>query len=532
MHEKNHIIAIDSGTQSIRAVLFNREGEMLAIEQAQLEPFFSLQPGWAEQRAEDYWLKLCLVCRGLMSKIDIDASQIRCIGLTSQRNTVIAVDEQGQALRPGIIWLDQRTVANRPPLGKGWSLLVGLLGQTEEITYACKNSKFLWIKQNEPEVYRKTHKFVQSTGFFVRKLTGEFRDSYGMNAGILPFDYKKLTWYGPLFQFFYDALGMERRHCVDLVAPDQVIGHITMQAAAETGLPEGLPLVVGAGDKQCELLGAGGGIDPTIGVISFGTGTSMEVISKKYLRDSKLRFFTWPAALPGKWVLEMFIMRGFWMVTWFKREFGHHEAITAAERGVAPEVVLDEVIRDIPPGSMGLMLQPHWSPTVYNKFVKGAIFGFGDVHTRAHVYRAILEGLCFELRQMQEVAQKRTGVALRELRVGGGGSRSDVAVQIAADMFNLPTSRMATSEIAALGAAIDAAVATGLYPDFDAAVAGMVRKGKTFLPDAKNHQIYSQLFHEVYKTSFATMEPIYASIARITGYPSHDERGSRSRTQG
>jgi sugar (pentulose or hexulose) kinase len=522
MLEKNYIIAVDSGTQSVRAVLFDRDGKLVDMEQANYEPYFSLQPGWAEQSAQDYWLKLCQVCRTLMARITIDSRQIRCIGLTSQRNTVIAVDEQGEALRPGIIWLDQRTVANRQPLGFGWSMLIGLLGQSEEVNYACKNSKFLWIKQNEPEIYRKTHKFVQSTGFFVHKLTGEFRDCYGMNAGILPFDYKSLKWYGPSFQFFYDALGMERKHCVDLYAPDQVLGHITAKAAAATGLPEGLALVVGAGDKQCELLGAGGGTDPHIGVISFGTGTSMEVISSKYLRDSKLRFFTWPAALPGKWVLEMFIMRGFWMVTWFKREFGHHEAIVAAERGIAPEVVFDEVVREIPPGSMGLMLQPHWSPTVYNKFVKGSIFGFGDVHTRAHIYRAILEGLCFELRLLQEVVQRKTGTPLRELRVGGGGSRSDVAVQIAADMFNLPTSRMATSEIAALGAAIDAAVATGLYPNFDAAVVGMVRKGRTFEPDAANHRIYSQLYHEVYKKSFATMEPIYRSIAKITGYPKHD----------
>lgn len=522
MLAKNYIVAIDSGTQSVRAVLFNKEGELVAMEQVEYEPFFSQQPGWAEHRTEDYWDKLCRVCRGLMNKIDIDPRQIRSIALTSQRNTVIPVDEQGNALRPAIIWLDQRTVTGLQPLPARWRLALKVTGQTGEVDYARRHSIFLWIKEHEPEVYRKTHKFVQATGFFVRKLTGEFRDSYGMNAGILPFDYKNLKWYGKSFQFLYDALGIQPRHCVDLYRPDQVLGHITAQAAAATGLPEGLPLVVGAGDKQCELLGAGGGTDPTIGVISFGTGTSMEVISNKYVRDSKLRFFTWPAALPGKWVLEIFIVRGFWMVTWFKREFGHHEAIVAAQRGVAPEVVLDEVIRDIPPGSMGLMLQPHWSPTVNNKFVKGAILGFGDVHTRAHVYRAILEGLCFELRHMQEIVQKKNGVPLRELRVGGGGSRSDVVVQIAADMFNLPASRMATSEISALGAAIDAAVATGLYPSFDAAVAAMVHKGKTFQPDAQTHRIYSQLFHEVYKKIFSTMAPIYRSIARITGYPAHE----------
>jgi sugar (pentulose or hexulose) kinase len=329
-----------------------------------------------------------------------------------------------------------------------------------------------------------------------------------------------MRWYGAAYDFIYNALGIERRHCVDLSAPDKILGYITPRAAQETGLPEGLPVVVGAGDKQCELLGAGA-IDPSIAVISFGTATAMEVITRKYISDKQLRFFTWPAALPSAWDIEMFIYRGFWMVTWFKQEFGHREAIEAQKRGVAPEVVLDEVIRDIPPGSMGLMLQPYWSPTVNNNYAKGAIIGFSDIHTRAHIYRAIFEGLCFELRRLQEIVQKQTGIAITEIRVGGGGSQSDVVVQIAADMFNLPVSRMATSEIAALGAAMDAAVGTGMYATFEEAVAAMVRKGRTFQPDPHNHRIYTRLFHSAYKTSSRVMEPIYRRIARITGYPAN-----------
>jgi sugar (pentulose or hexulose) kinase len=502
-------------------VLFDRHGRVVALEQAQYEPYFSLAPGWAEQKTEDYWSKLCQVCRGLMAKISIDPREISGIGLTSQRNTVIPMDKHGNALRPGIIWLDQRTVKDVPPLGKAIKFAVNLAGQAEALLYAQKNSKFLWIKQHEPEVYRNTHKFVQASGFFVRKLTGEFRDSYGMVAGIYPFNYKALRLYGRGFQFIYDALGIERRHCVDLYPPDKVLGHITAHAARATGLPEGLPLVVGAGDKQCELLGAGA-LDPGTAVISFGTGTAMEVITHKYIKDSQLRFFTWPAALPKAWDIEIFINRGFWMVTWFKQEFGHREALEAEKRGVAPEVVLDEVIRDIPPGAMGLMLQPYWSPTVKNKYAKGAIIGFGDIHTRAHIYRAIFEGICFELRRLQEIVQQKTGIAIREIRVGGGGSRSDVAVQIAADMFNLPTARMDTYEISALGAAIDAAVGTGMYATFDEAVASMVRKGKTFDPNPQTHRIYSQLFKEVYKKSFDTMDPMYRKIAKITGYPPED----------
>ncbi len=521
MQAKNYIIAIDSGTQSIRAVLFDRHGTEVAIEQAEYEPYFSLAPGWAEQHTEDYWTKLCRVCLGLMAKIDIDVNQISGIGLTSQRTTVIPMDQDGNALRPGIIWLDQRTVANVPPLNPAIAFVMRLAGLLDSIRYAQKNSKFLWIKQNEPEVYRKTHKFVQVTGFFVRKLTGEFRDSTGMVCGIQPFDYKALRWYGKGYDFIYDAFAVERRHCVDLYPPDKVLGHITREASVATGLPEGLPLVVGAGDKQCELLGAGA-IDPSIAVISFGTATAMEVITRTYISDSDLRFFTWPAALPNAWDIEMFIYRGFWMVTWYKQEMGLREALEAEKRGVAPEVVLDEVIRDIPPGSMGLMLQPYWSPTVGNKYAKGAIIGFGDIHTRAHIYRAIFEGICFELRHMQEIVQKKTGVPIREIRVGGGGSRSDVVVQIAADMFNLPASRMATSEISALGAAMDAAVGTGMYANFDDAVAAMVKKGRTFEPNPQNHHIYTRLFNDVYKKTFSTMEPVYRRIAQITGYPAED----------
>jgi sugar (pentulose or hexulose) kinase len=518
---KNYIIGIDSGTQSVRAVLFDRDGTQIALEQIDYEPYFSLSPGWSEQRPEDYWTKLCQVCRALMEKIEVDRREIAGIGLTSQRNTIIPVDEAGNALRPAILWLDQRMVADLPPLGKLIDYGAHLIGQGETLRYARKNSKFLWIKQHEPEIYRRTHKFVQVTGFFVRKLTGEFRDSYAMVSGISPFNYKSLRYYGAPMGFVYDVLGIEKKHCVELYPPDKVLGHITPQAAQATGLPEGLPVVVGGGDKQCELLGAGA-IDPSIAQISFGTGTAMEVLTRTYIHDSRMRFFTWPAAVPKAWVLEMYILRGFWMVTWFKREFGHREAIEAQRRGVAPEVVLDEIIRDIPPGSMGLLLQPYWSPTVGNRYAKGAIIGFGDIHTRAHIYRAIIEGICFELRRLQGIVQKRTGIPIRELRVGGGGSRSDVVVQIAADMFNLPAVRMATSEIAALGAAMDAAVGTGIYANVEEAVAAMVRKGRTFQPDSRRHHTYTRLFNDVYKRSFRDLAPAYDRLAEITGYPATD----------
>jgi len=519
MAEKRYVIAIDSGTQSVRAVIFDREGNQVAIEQAEHEPYFSLQPGWAEQHPEDYWAKLCRCTKGVMAKAGINPQEITGVGITTQRGASFPVDKEGNPLRPAIIWLDQRFTPSPPPISLKARMLFKAVGLADAMKKVQKESKFLWIREREPEIYKNTHKFLQISGWFVKKIIGEFKDSVGMMVGAWPMDYKNLKWH--TLQAAYEAIAVRKDQCVDLYPPDTVLGHVTKKAAEETGLPEGLPVVVGAGDKQSELLGAGA-IDPSIGVISYGTATCMEVITYKYIAEKDMKFFTWPAALPNAWDIETFIYRGFWMVTWFKQEFGHREVLEAQRRGVAPEVVFDEVVRDIPPGSMGLMLQPYWTPMVHDKYAKGSIIGFGDVHTRAHIYRAILEGIGYELKRLSEIAYRKTGIPLKEIRVGGGGSKSDVAVQIAADLFNLPVFRMGTSEIGALGAAIDAAVGTGMFSSFEEAVASMVKKGQTFEPRPENHRIYQRLYEEVYLQTYKALEPLNRKIAEITGYPPAD----------
>jgi len=516
MAEKRYVIGIDSGTQSVRAVIFDREGNQVAIEQAEHEPYFSLHPGWAEQHHEDFWTKLCYCTRGVMAKAKIPPQEISGLGITTQRSASFPVDREGNPLRPAIIWLDQRVTENPPPISLKARLLFKAIGLADAMDKAHRESKFLWIQQHEPEIYKQTYKFLQVSGWLVKKITGEFKDSVGMMVGAWPMDYQNLKWH-PL-DVAYETLAVKKEHCVDLYPPNTVLGQVTSQAAKETGLPEGLPVVVGAGDKQSELLGCGG-IDPSIGVISFGTATCMQSITYKYITEKNMKFYTWPAALPNAWDIEMFIYRGFWMITWFKQEFGHREAIEAKQRGVEPEVVFDETIRDIPPGSLGLMLQPHWTPMIYDKYAKGSVIGFGDVHNRAHLYRAILEGIGYELKRLYEITVKKTGIPLKEIRVGGGGSKSDVAVQIAADMFNLPVSRMSTPETCALGAAIDAAVGTGMFSSFQEAVASMVKKGRTFTPDPANHRIYQALYKEVYLQTYKSLEPLYRKVARITGYP-------------
>ncbi len=517
MADKNYVIAVDSGTQSVRAMMFDRNGKVVAAAQAPHVPYFSDQPGWAEQDPADYWSKLCLVTKAVMKKARVNPKEIAAVGITTQRTTFIAADREGRALRPAVIWMDQRKVENPPALSTAGRVASHLPVLSGLVKYVRANSKYLWMKCSEPDIYRKTHKFTLVSGWFVKKLTGEFKESVGMVNHLWPIDFKRFAWYTQ--DVVYEIFGLEPSHLVDLYDPDAVLGRVTAAASRETGLPEGLPVVVGGGDKQSELLGAGG-IDPSIGVISYGTGTCMDVITRKYVSDGKLRFYTWPGAVTGTWNIEMFIIRGFWMVTWFKQEFAHRELLQAKKRRVAPEAILDELIDSIPAGCMGLMLQPQWSPLPDYKYGKGSIIGFGDVHTRAHIYRAILEGIGFELRRLYEIVNKETGITLKEIRVGGGGSQSDKAVQIAADIFNLPVSRLATAEICSLGAAINGAVGSGMFSSFEDAVSSMVKKGRTFEPDAGSHGIYDDLYRQVYLATYEKLEPLYRKIASITGYPS------------
>lgn len=513
--EKEFVMAVDSGTQSVRAIVYDMEGNEVAKAQAPHEPYFSLKPGWAEQRPEDYWEKFCKVTNEVTKSKNFDPKKLSGLGITTQRSNIIPVDKNGTPLRNSIIWLDQRYTENPPPVNTKIKLLFGLMGKSKFINFIQKNSRFTWIYTYEPDIYKKTHKFCQVTSWFVKKLTDKFRDSCAMYVGYWPLEYKKFDWYK--IDEIMGLFNLTRDHLPDIYKPHEILGQVTKKASQETGLPEGLPVIVGAGDKQSESLGSGA-ITPDIGNISFGTATTLEIVTKKYLEDGKSRYFTWCSAMPDAWNLECFIYRGFWMVRWYTQQMGQREAIEAKKRNVAPEVIFDEVIKDIPPGSLGLMLQPYWTPLPSLEFGKGSIIGFGSAHTRAHIYRAILEGIGYELRRLGELAQDKTKVPLKEIRVGGGGSKSDMAVQIAADIFNLPTKRMKTYETCALGAAIDAAVGTGMFADFDEAVGAMVKTGDEFTPDKKSHEIYDELFKDVYMKTYDSLAPLYKRIGEITGY--------------
>jgi sugar (pentulose or hexulose) kinase len=516
----DHILAIDNGTQSVRALLFNLKGDLVAKSLVSLEPYFSKQPGWAEQHPEYYWQSLCQACQQLWQETDLPKEAIAGVALTTQRATMVNVDRAGRALRPAIVWLDQRRAEGLEPVGGLWGLTFKLIRMAETVAYLQAEAEANWIRTQQPEVWDKTHKYLFLSGYLTYRLLGRFVDSVGCQVGYLPFDYRALDWASP-HDWKWQAVPIDPALLPDLVPPAGQLGVISPQAAEATGIPPGLPLVAAAADKACEVIGAGC-LEPHIGCLSYGTTATINTTHKKYVEVIPL-IPPYPAAVPRRYSLEIQIYRGFWMVSWFKKEFAHRERRIAHERGIQPEALFDGLVNQVPPGSMGLTLLPYWSPgiKVPGPEAKGAISGFGDVHTRAHLYRAILEGLAYALREGKERTERRSRIPITELRVAGGGSQSDAALQLTADIFGLPTARPHTYEASGLGAAIDAAVGLRLHPDFDVAVQEMTRVGDVFEPDLQSHEIYDQLYRRVYKPMYPKLKPLYEEIREITGYPGH-----------
>jgi sugar (pentulose or hexulose) kinase len=516
--ERDLILALDNGTQSLKALVFELEGNQLAKERLAFTPYESPQPGWAEQDPEVFWRALCSACQTLLANNPQLKPRLAGVALTCQRSTLVNLDSEGRVLRPAIVWLDQRRALGLDPLGGAWGLIFKLARLSPLLNHLRAEAESNWLRLHQPGVWQRTAKYLMLSGFLTYRLTGRLVDSVGCQVGYLPFDYKRQAWAGKR-SWRWPAMGIEPEMLPELVPPGRVLGEITRQASEQSGIPPGLPLIAAASDKVCEVIGSGS-LEPSVGCLSYGTTATINVTHERYIEP--VRFLpAFPAAVPGYYSLEVMIYRGYWMVSWFKEEFGHLERELAELEGVEAEELFDRLVQEAPPGAMGLMLQPYWSPGIRTPGpeAKGAVIGFGDVHTRAHLYRSILEGLAYALRDGKERIERRTKVPITSLRISGGGSQSRVAMQATADIFGLPTARPKLYETSALGAAIDAAVGLGLHRDFRSAIKSMTRLGEEFEPNPKTHQMYDQLFKEVYCRMYRRLKPLYQKIQEITGYP-------------
>jgi len=509
------LLAVDCGTQSTRSMVFDAEGHVVAGEKVEYEPYRSPRPGWAEQDPEVFWEGVRSACRRLFDNNPGLTSRLAAMAVTTQRDTMICMDRNGAALRPAITWLDTRKDPGTYRPGLLGRTVYRLFGILDTIGTSMADGKVNWIRRHEPRVWAETWKYTQVSGFFHYRLTGNAVDSVSSNVGHIPMDYRRRRW-ARTRNIRSKLFPVEPEKRCRLVEPGEPVGTVTAEAARLLGIPAGLPVFAAGSDKACESLGMGV-MGPGTASLSFGTTATVSMTTRRYVEP--MAFMpAYCAAVPGFFNPEIEIFRGFWMVSWFKNEMGTAELEEAERTGTLPEDLFDRLLDGTPPGNLGLMLQPYWGPGLKNPHARGSIVGFGDTHDRGAIYRAIMEGLAYALREGLERLERRTGGQVAEVAASGGASKNRRICRLTADVLGRPVYRAETYEASSLGAAMVAAVGAGIHDGFETAVRRMVRVYDRFEPRPEYRELYDRLF-ELYREIYPRLERFYKKLQRITGYP-------------
>ena len=505
--EPSLILAIDFGTQSVRALAYSQSGECRAKHQLPIDQYQHPEPGWTEHDVEGFWTLLTASCQGLWMQ-GVDPAEIAAVVLTTQRATVINLDEMGRPLRPAIIWTDQRRAPPRGRLPWLWRVLFGLLRIRPIVENLEAESEANWLERHQPELLTQTAHFLLLSGYLNYRLTGEFKDSAGSQVGYVPFDFKKQDWCADS-DWKWHSMAIKRYMLPALISVGETLGAVTAEAAEATGLPVGVPVIAGAADKACEVLGVGA-LEAGVASVSCGTTATINTTRSQYVEVVPF-MPAYPAALPEHFNTEIQVFRGFWMVSWFLEQFGDAERRQALERGVPAETLLDELLAQTEPGAGGLVLQPFWNPVLGETGPegRGSIIGFKDFHTRAHVYRALVEGLAFALRSGKERIEGRTKTPISCIRLSGGGAQSDQVAQIVADVLNLPVERFDDCEASGRGAAMVGAAAMGWYPSITAASEAMVGETRRIAPDPEAAKRYETLYESQYRPLYGRLKSLF-----------------------
>lgn len=502
------ILTIDFGTQSVRASIFDKKGNALASEKQVYTPaYFSPKPGWAEQEPGHYFACLCEATKRLVATHPDLLPRIKGITQTCFRDSAVLLDKNNEVIRPMILWLDQRSAKCEKKLPLKSRLIFGLVGKTETIRLNRVRTAANWIKENEPENWAKCAKYVSVSTYFLYRLTGCLKDSASSFTGHYPIDYKKKAWYKDPEKHFQGMIfGVRKDQLCELVPPRSEIGKITKEASDWTGLPEGIPVFASGSDKSCETLGSGV-IDPSLASISLGTACTVETTTKKYAAPFPF-LPAYPSVTPDAYNLDLQIYRGFWTINWFLKEFAANDIRDLMSEDTDP-TYFNEHLKDVPPGSDGLILQPFWGSELEKPEVRGSIIGFSDMTTREHVYRALIEGVAYELRMGTEQFEKKVGRGFDALRISGGGSKSDEICQIMANVLHRRVERIQTNEASSLGAAIVGFMSLGEFKDEKEAVDEMVALTKTFLPREEEAAVYDKLYRDVYLKLYPNLKKQY-----------------------
>lgn len=498
------LLGLDIGTTSVKAAVFDLAGRCLAIanQDYQLD---TPAPGRVELDPERYWRAASEVVQQAVSSSNVTPDAIVAVGVSSQGETTICVDEEGKPLYPALVWLDHRAQSEAHALDRALGSDSYARTGIPTIDPTWTACKIAWIRNHEPDVFRRTHRILLAQNFIVHRLTGEFVTDVGVACTTLLLDITTQTWWKEAL----DAVGIAPELLPELRRVGDVAGPLTSEAADALGLKPGLPVVLAGMDQIAGAVGAGN-LRPEIISESTGGALTIQVTVDRSDVDPSAQIPVYTHALPGKYLFDPVCETGGLTLKWFRDEFCLDDVIHARETGQDPYDLITALASGIAPGCEGLVMLPHltgaFSPE-YEPAARGVFAGFTLAHTKGHFARSVLEAVAFMLRRNIELV-RGSGIQLKEIRATGGGARSQLWRQIKADICQLPVVSLQVEDTALLGDAMLAALAVGLFGDLHQAADAMVGLGERVLPNPDNRDVYDTAFHRYVRT-FEAMAPIF-----------------------
>ena len=479
---QKHVIGIDVGTGGTRAVIMNENGRIVASATEEHEPFASPKIGWAEQRPEDWWRAAKIAIRKAMEAGKLRGEEIMCVGFSGQMHGAVMLDNFDEVVRPALIWCDVRTEKQCKELNEriGAEKLIQLTCNPALANFTL--TKLMWTRENEPKNWARVRSIMLPKDYVRMKLTGEHATDLADASGTLMLDVAQRKWSAEVLR----AVEMDPSLLPKLYESPDICGKISAQGAEATGLKIGTPVVAGAGDQAAGAVGMGIAMP---GAVSATIGTSGVVFAAtdRPARDPKGRLHTFCHAIPGRWHVMGVTQAAGLSLRWFRDCFGSK----SAEQNADSYEQLTAEAATVPAGAEGLLWAPylmgertpHLDPNA-----RAVLVGLTASHTRAHVIRAILEGVTFSLRDTFTIFGEMN-VPVNHIRLGGGGATSALWRQIQADIYGNEVEIVEAEEGAAFGAAMLAGVGAKLWPSVDAACDSVVRVVKRLSPNPANVKI-------------------------------------------
>ena len=490
-------LGIDVGTGGTRAVVVDPDGNVVASATAEHIPFASPHAGWAEQDPEDWWRATIAVVREVLSKSSAD--EIKAVGFSGQMHGSVLLDQSDEVLRPAIIWCDQRTDYQCKSLTE-------MIGADRLIELTCNPAltgftlpKMLWVRDYEPELWGRLRTVLLPKDYVRLRLSGDRATDVADASGTLLFDVKARTWSKEMVS----ATEIDERLLPRVYESSEVTGSISKAGAEATGLHAGTPIVAGAGDQAAGAVGMGI-VRPGTASSTIGTSGVVFAATNQPKLDPKGRVHTFCHAIPGRWHVMGVTQGAGLSLRWFRDQFG-----AIGDDGSDSYDRLTKEASSVSSGSDGLM----WTPYLMGErtphldpYARAALVGLTASHTRAHIVRAIMEGVAFSLRDTFEIFSE-IDVQVDEIRLGGGGARSSLWRQIQADVYGQPVNTVAAEEGAAFGAALLAGVGVGVWSSIDAACEAVVRIADRIGPNAESVRALADQY-ERFKQIYSALKPI------------------------